>query len=300
MCAHYRPAQPNRTPRPELHAPVTIVPLPSLGVHLQGVSVAGVETWLRVPEWSLGFDIGRCPELAVRSKYIALSHAHMDHAAGLAMYLALRKMYGLTPTTVFAPAAACDDLLAMVHSWERMHGREFPWILQPVVPGEEYSIGGGRFLRTFAVDHVVPAIGYCVTVRSHRLRDDLSGETAEQLRHLRDVGQEMSSPIERILLAVTGDTRAHVTLESPETVGAEVLVAEATFVDSLRTVAEAQERGHTHLDELAQFAERLAHNRQVVLYHISQIHSVADARRALKGCLPPALLAKTSMLLPPS
>lgn len=280
-----------------LPASVPRLRFPGLGLTVEGVSVAGVETWLRVPEWSLAIDVGRAPEVVARCKHLALTHAHMDHSGGLAQYLALRKMYSLGPCTVYAPAPACRDLGELVAAWERLHGSPFHWHLQPMEPGDEVDLGKGRFLRAFAVAHVVPSLGYAVLERPRRLLPRYAGLTEAELRALAAVGTELSAPTERVLLAASGDTLARGLDRAEDLHQAEVALVEATFLDGRRTLDEAHWGGHVHLDELVQRAE-LFRGRYLVPYHVSQIYRAAEALEILHRRLPPDLEARTVALLP--
>lgn len=127
--------------------------------HLEGVSVAGVETWLRVPEWHLAIDVGRVPDQQARCKYLALTHAHMDHAGGLGQYLALRQLTRAGHSTVFAPAESCADLLLIIEAWQRLHRVTFDWELRPMRPGDTADIGSGRTLKALQAMHVVCGAG---------------------------------------------------------------------------------------------------------------------------------------------
>src|SRR5262245_1685831 len=57
---------------------------------VQGVSIAGEQTVVQVPELDVCFDIGLCPRIALSSPYVALSHGHMDHVGGLPYYFSQR------------------------------------------------------------------------------------------------------------------------------------------------------------------------------------------------------------------
>jgi hypothetical protein len=45
---------------------------------------------VQVPELDVCFDIGLCPRIALTSPYVAISHCHMDHVAGLPYYFSQR------------------------------------------------------------------------------------------------------------------------------------------------------------------------------------------------------------------
>lgn len=285
--------------RPELRqAGMAELQLGNSGLMLEGTSVAGVATWLRVPQWGLAFDIGLAAEHSVRCAKLAITHAHMDHAGGLPSWLALRRMYKLGPSVVYAPAEACGDLKAIVAIWERLHCAQFEWTLVAMEPGQEEPIGGGRRLRAFAADHVVPTLGYAVVAEITRLRTELEGLPRDTLRAMADRGEPVALPEDRVVLAISGDTRPTLIARVPELRQAQFALHELTFLDDRRSAQEAREKGHTHLDELA---EQLSDLQGVFLpYHLSQMYTAAGARRALRHRLPAAQWARTLPLLPPS
>jgi ribonuclease Z len=284
--------------RPELASPNTVqIYLDRLGVRLEGQSVAGVETWMRLPEWSLAIDVGRAPECVARCKHLALTHAHMDHAGGLAQYLCVRQLYAFEPPTVYAPAESCDDLRVIVDAWGKLHKRSFAWTLIGMRPGDEAPIGGGRWLRALPADHVIPALGYAVLERPHRRKPEFLDTSPNDLRALAQNGVAISEPTERVLLAVSGDTMPGVLDRVVELRTAEVVAMETTFLDARRTVADARLGGHTHLNDVLERADGIRPH-VFVPYHISQIYTPGAARAILTERLPPELLARCRPLLP--
>lgn len=285
--------------RPELRqAGIAELALGHSGLTLEGTSVAGVATWLRVPQWGIAFDMGLAAEHAVRCGKLAITHAHMDHAGALPNWLALRRMYKLGPSVVYAPAPACADLQAIVAIWEKLHAAQFDWTLVAMEPGQEEPIGSGRRLRAFAADHVVPTLGYAVIAQATRLRADLEGLPRETLRALAEGGEAVAVAEDRVILALSGDSRPTLIARVPELRQAQFALHEVTFLDDRRSVAEARQKGHSHLDELA---EQLSDLSGVFLpYHLSQMYTAAAARRALRHRLPAHQWARTLPLLPPS
>ncbi|MEN0019278.1 MAG: MBL fold metallo-hydrolase, partial [Planctomycetota bacterium] len=86
---------------------------PSLGFlflppfRIQGISVAGELTSIMVPELDVCFDMGQCPRAALASKYVAVTHGHMDHIGGLAYYASQRRFQGMGSGTI-----VCDERIS--------------------------------------------------------------------------------------------------------------------------------------------------------------------------------------------
>ena len=284
--------------RPERATPgVAQIRLERLGIRLEGQSVAGVETWLRVPEWSLAIDVGRAPEPVARCKHLALTHAHMDHAGGLAQYLALRQLWGFDPPRVYAPAEACAELRTIVDVWGRLHRRAFDWTLTPLEPGDEVELGHGRWLRALPADHVVPSLGYAVLERPRRRKAEYAEATPRTLRALVEQGANVTEPSERVLLAISGDTLPSAIDRVEELRTAETVLMETTFLDRRRSVADARLGGHTHLDDILLRGDGIRPHVWVP-YHISQIYTPAQAKAVFLERLPPELQTRCRPLLP--
>src|SRR5258706_16418684 len=56
------------------------------GIPISGVSIAGRETFFHLPTFRIAFDVGRCPTDLVPVTRLFLSHAHLDHGAGVAYW----------------------------------------------------------------------------------------------------------------------------------------------------------------------------------------------------------------------
>ena len=62
---------------------------------VQGFSRAAFQTYWRIPELKIGFDLGAQPLEFTDTDTWALSHTHADHIAGLPSYIARRDILGI-------------------------------------------------------------------------------------------------------------------------------------------------------------------------------------------------------------
>ncbi|MCB9739420.1 MAG: hypothetical protein H6747_09135 [Deltaproteobacteria bacterium] len=279
-------------------APSVTLRFPELDFHLVGWSVAGIETWLRVPEWSLTIDCGRPAMQAIASRHLALTHAHLDHAGGVAGWLGLRSMLKMGHADVYAPAAVCDALRAVCAAWAELQRVRFAWTLHPVQAGDRFEIGGGRVLEALPAHHNdVPAVGWAVYARRQRLRPELVGLAGAEIARRKRAGAVISDAFLHPLLAISGDTRSTIAAEVSALREAEVVLHETTLLDDAHPAAKAHQGGHTHLRDLDEspVAESA---RFFVPYHVSQRYDTATARELLHAALGGRFGARCVPLLP--
>src|SRR6186713_1438392 len=80
------------------------------GLTVEGYSRAAVQSYVRVPELKLGFDLGAQPWDFMGTQTWLVSHTHLDHVAALPVYVARRRMMKMEPPTVYVPEYALEDL----------------------------------------------------------------------------------------------------------------------------------------------------------------------------------------------
>ena len=255
---------------------------------LEGLSIAGVETCIEVPELRLVLDMGRCTRTAIQQPVVLLSHGHLDHMGAIAQHAARRSMMHMGESTYVVPAVVADDVEALFNAAGRLDGQVIPRRVVPLAPGESFQIAKHRWVRPFETYHRVPSQGYTVWERRHRLREEFRGLPGAELAALRQRGIEIEEAREVPLLSFTGDTRVEVLERTPELQHSETLIVESTFLDELVTVDEARATGHIHLEELLQRAELLPKS-EVVLSHFSARYRDEDVRRILGQRLPEEL-----------
>ena len=74
------------------------------GLTIEGYSRAAVQSYWRIPELKIGFDLGAQPWDFMGTPTWLLTHTHLDHVAALPVYVARRRMMKMEPPTIYLPA----------------------------------------------------------------------------------------------------------------------------------------------------------------------------------------------------
>ena len=74
------------------------------GLTVEGYSRAAVQSYWRIPELRLGFDLGGQPWGFMGTPTWFVSHTHLDHISALPVYVARRRMMKMDPPTIYVPA----------------------------------------------------------------------------------------------------------------------------------------------------------------------------------------------------
>src|SRR5713226_5549201 len=80
------------------------------GLTIEGWSRAAVQSYWRIPELKLGFDLGAHPWDFMGTGTWFISHTHLDHVAALPVYVARRRMMKMEPPIIYAPIEMVEDL----------------------------------------------------------------------------------------------------------------------------------------------------------------------------------------------
>lgn len=253
---------------------------PGCDFTLSGFSLGGVETTVLVPEWRLALDVGRGRRDVVRCEHLALTHVHMDHAGGVPYVLALRRLFGLKPPTIYVPAQVAERFDDMLQAWDRVQRHQTDYTLVPVKPGESHPLKRDLSLVPFRTVHTIPSVGYTVVRRVEKLKPELQGVDGPELGRRRRAGEVITNSHDVPLLSFTGDTMAEVLDREPQILESRVLIMECTFLDESKSYEACRAGGHTHMDDLLERAEVLGCP-NLVLSHFSQIHLWEDVPRLL-------------------
>ncbi|HYK02725.1 MAG TPA: MBL fold metallo-hydrolase [Thermoanaerobaculia bacterium] len=264
---------------------------------IEGRSRAGHETFFRVRDLNIALDIGRCPDLVVSMPHVFISHAHLDHAAGIPFYAGQRHLQQLEGGTIYVPAEAAADVEALLEVQRRLTGASFDEVgIVGVAAGEELRIGRSLFVRGHAAPHRVAARGYEFIERRHHLRGEYIGSDGETIARLRREGEEVEEEYRCPILFYTGDTDRGLLESCDALYKAEVLMIECSFVADGHQDRAAKYR-HIHVDDIADFAERFE-NQLIVLTHFSRRYSRDEIRNTVRRRLPVSLHDRIRLGLP--
>ena len=263
---------------------------------IEGRSRAGHETWFRVRELGIGLDIGRCPDALVAVPNIFVTHAHLDHAAGIPYYAGQRRLQGLPGGRVFVPEEAAADVRALMTIHERLEGIDYEIEIIGMSPGESTPVGGVHSVRAHAATHRVPARAWEFLAIRHHLKPALAGHDGAAIAELRRGGAAVHDETEHSILFYTGDTDRGILEQSEAIYRAEVLMIECSFVGERHQDRAATYR-HIHFDDIAEFADRFE-NEVIVLTHFSRRYSAREIRDAIRRRAPTSLRDRLRLALP--
>lgn len=246
---------------------------------VQGISVAGEQTAVQIPELDVCFDVGMCPRIALTSPYIALSHTHMDHVGGLPYYFSQRMFQKLGPGTVICHAAMAGPIQSMMGSWVDLERQNTQHNIIPLADGEEFEIKNNLMLRAVEMRHTVPAMGYAVIERRSKLREEFRDLPQERLRELKSQGTEITRTLEIPLVAYTGDTEMCPNLFRDEFATAKIVISECTFFEPDQRQRSSVGK-HLHVEDIAKLLD-VWQAEYVVLVHLSRRTHISRSRQQL-------------------
>jgi ribonuclease Z len=258
------------------------------GLTIEGYSRAAVQSYWRVAELKLGFDLGGQPWDFMGTPTWLLSHTHLDHIAALPVYVARRRMMKMEPPTVYAPAYALEDVRRLLLIVQRLDRGRQACDLRGLNAGDEVALSREHVLTAFATTHTIPSLGYLVWDRRFKLKEEYQGLPGDQIRDLRLGGTEVTREVRTPLLCYTGDTSPAGLDAYPPAFQAKVLITELSFVRPNHRRDKIHKFGHMHLDDFVERADRFE-NELIIAGHLSTRYTEPEVRRTLEARLPPRL-----------
>ena len=135
---------------------------------IEGFSRAAVQSYWRVPELKLGFDLGAHPWEFMGTPNWCVTHCHLDHLVALPVYVARRRMMKMDPPTIYLPTHAVDTVHAILKAYTKLDRGRLPCNLIGVEPGDEIELNREYLVTVGETRHTVPSLSYLVWHRRNK------------------------------------------------------------------------------------------------------------------------------------
>jgi len=255
---------------------------------IEGYSRAAVQTYWRIPELKIGFDLGAQPWSFMGTPIWLVSHAHMDHLVALPVYVARRRMMKMEPPVIYLPETVVEPMARILRLFSRLDRGRLPCELVAAVPGDEIELSREHVVTVSATSHTVPSLGYVVWQRRKKLKPEFQELRGDQIRDLRLGGTEVTSEVRSPRVAYLGDSSPPGLDACEAMYRAEVLIMELTFVAPGHRKDKIHKFGHMHLDDFMERRERFT-NELIIAAHFSTRYHPRQIRYHVEKALPDML-----------
>jgi len=263
---------------------------------IEGYSRAAVQTYWRIPELKIGFDLGAQPWSFMGTPTWFVSHAHMDHLVALPVYVARRRMMKMEPPTIYLPEATVEPMRRILRLLSRLDRGRLPCELVPTAAGDEIELSREHVVTVSATTHTVPSLGYVLWQRRRKLKPEFHGLPGEKIRDLRLGGTEVTDEIRTARVAYLGDSSPPGLDACEAMFEAEVLIMELTFVAPRHRKDKIHKFGHMHLDDLLERRERFR-NELIIATHFSTRYHPQQVRHFVEKAVPDMLAGRLKLWL---
>ena len=264
------------------------------GLTIEGYSRAAVQSYWRIPELKIGFDLGAQPWDFMGTPTWLVTHTHLDHIAALPVYVARRRMMKMEPPTIYLPAEAVEDVRRLLLVFQRLDRGRMVCQLHGVTAGQEIDLSREHVVTAFATTHTIPSVGYVVWERRNKLKPEYHGLSGDQIRDLRLSGVAVTHEVRTPILAYTGDTSPAGLDSCQAAYEAKVLITELSFIRPNHRREKIHKFGHMHLDDLLERADRFK-NELIVCAHFSTRYHPQEVRKLLDAKLPESLRSRVKL-----
>ena len=258
------------------------------GLTVEGYSRAAVQSYWRIPELKLGFDLGGQPWGFMATGTWFISHTHLDHIAALPVYVARRRMMKMEPPDIYLPESAIEPVGRLLRTVSRLDRGRLPCRLLPARPGDEIELSREHVVTVSSTAHTIPSVGYVVWDRRRKLKHEYQGLPGDKIRDLRHSGVDVTHEIRTPLVAYLGDSAPEGLDRCPAMYEAMILITEMTFVARSHRREKIHKYCHIHLDDILERRERF-HNEVIVAAHYSTRYTDDRINRIIAKKIPDLL-----------
>jgi ribonuclease Z len=255
---------------------------------IEGYSRAAVQTYWRIPELKIGFDLGGQPWSFMGTNTWFVSHSHLDHLAALPVYVARRRMMKMEPPTIYLPAGAIEHVEKILKLFTRLDRGRMPCHLLPIEPGQEIELSREHVVSISATQHTIPSMGFVVWERRRKLKAEYQSLTGPQIRDLRMGGTDVTEERRVARLAYLGDSAPPGLDACAAMYEAHVLIMEMTFVAPSHRKDKIHKFGHMHLDDVIERRAKFK-NELIIASHFSTRYNGKRIRDVVEKKIPDML-----------
>ena len=258
------------------------------GLTVEGYSRAAVQTYWRIAEMRIGFDLGAQPWDFMALPHYFITHSHLDHIAAIPSYVARRRMMKMESPTIYLPGHTVSSVEQLLRVIGRLDRGRLPCELIAVEPNQEIELSRELVVTTSAMRHSIPALGYIVWERRKKLKPEFAHLTGDAIRDLRLAGTEVTHEIRVPMVAYTGDTSPAGLDASPDMYRAKILITEMTFLAPEHQQDKIHKHGHMHLNDFVDRRNDFK-NEVIICGHFSVRYNDRQIRRWVDRALPDRL-----------
>jgi len=258
------------------------------GLTIEGYSRAAVQSYWRIPELKLGFDLGGSPWSFTGTPTFLITHGHLDHMAAVPTFVARRRMMKMDPPTIYLPEEIVDATRTLLDAWQRLDRGRMHVNLTGVRPGDEIELSREHVATVFKTTHTVPSVGYVIWDRRHKLKPELQGLSQDEIRDRKLAGEDVTAEIRVPLVCYTGDTSPRGLDDCEAAFRSRILITELTFYRPEHRREKIHKFGHMHLDDFVERADQFQ-NDLIIVGHFSTRYHESQLERALQKRVPEQL-----------
>lgn len=255
------------------------------GLTIEGYSRAAVQSYWRIPELKICFDVGGSPWSFMGTSTLAITHAHLDHMAALPVFVARRRMMKMDPPTIYLPEEVVPTTRNLLDQWQKLDRGRMICDLVGVKEGDEIELSREHVMTVFKTTHTVPSVGYVIWDRRRKLKQEFQGLSGDEIRDIKMSGKEVTEETRFPLVCYCGDTSPVGLDQEPAVYEARILITELTFFRPEHRKEKIHKFGHTHLDDLIERAEKFQ-NEKIIVAHFSTRYHENQLTKAVNRKLP--------------
>lgn len=250
-----------------------------------GVSLSGIRTSITIPNFGICFDVANGLPFSINLKKYFITHGHLDHASGIPYIISQKAMHNAPAPDFYMPNSLVAPMTLIMDTWEKIEKHQYKYKFHGIDETSVISINPFYEIRPFKTIHRVESFGYSLVNKNKRLKPEFDGKSQAELKKIRESGVELSEAVEKYIVSFTGDTEIEFLDLSPQIRQSKILFLETTYLDSTKSIQNAKDWGHIHLDELIPRLKSIE-SEKIVLIHISSRYSTPMALEILNQKIP--------------